>query len=63
MRKRVALRQDEPAEMARQIRALMEDRERLREMSRRARALGRPDSSLAGARVIREHLLTKSRPV
>lgn len=63
MRKRVALRQDEPAEMARQIRALMENRERLREMSRRARELGRPDSSLAGARVIQEHLLTKSRPV
>jgi processive 1,2-diacylglycerol beta-glucosyltransferase len=63
MRKRVALRQDEPGEMARQILWLMENPEMLEEMSRRARELGRPDSSLAGARVIREHLLMKSRPV
>ena len=63
MRKGVALRQDEPGEMARQILTLMEDRRMLEEMSRRARELGRPDSSLAGARVIREHLLMKSRPV
>lgn len=63
IRKRVALRQDEPEAIARQILSLMENPGMLEEMSQRARELGRPDSSLAGAKVIREHLLMKSRPV
>lgn len=63
MRKGVALRQDEPEALARQILSLMENPVLLEEMSRRARELGKPDSSLAGARVIQSHLLMKSRPV
>lgn len=63
MRKGVALRQDEPEAMARQILFLMENPTLLEEMSRRARELGKPDSSLTGAKVILDHLLMKSRPV
>lgn len=63
IRKGVALRKDEPEEMADVIRSMVENPEILGEMRRRARDLGRPDSSLAAAKVILEHLLMKSRPV
>lgn len=56
MRERVALRQDRPQAIPRHIHPLLQDPERWRQMGKRAKALGRPRSSLDAAQVIQDYL-------
>ncbi|OYD07734.1 MGDG synthase family glycosyltransferase [Paludifilum halophilum] len=53
---RVALRQDQPRSIPRHIHPLMQDPGRWEEMSRRAKGLGKPRSSLDAAQVILQYL-------
>ncbi|SFS80226.1 MGDG synthase family glycosyltransferase [Marininema halotolerans] len=56
MQKKVALRQDRPGSIPRHISPLLDSPDAWREMSFRARRLGRPDSARDAAQIILQHL-------